>query len=212
MGSAALRAAMQEQSAAQSVNRCFARASLILCRLTGILFFDKLNFRCKEAFMSIHRRNLLTVSASAAAVPFLLRTMRPQEALATTSNPNQATFDTAWQAFNSRHWRGPGSLASCLADQVTLVKINTNESVKGTRDDIIRYLKRNVDTDGEMFDPTVTGASENWSSNNMVVSGYADWADHDNQQGTTTHSLIFYRFRFNQDGLIDRMFGSKDQS
>src|SRR5215469_4964302 len=164
------------------------------------------------------RRNFVTGSALAASslipitsvvaaesskeMPMENTGQRPRSAMLTLVE-NPTTFNQAWAYFNSQSW---SLLRGLLADDVTLVKINDNTSVRG-KGDVMRYLKRNVSLDGEKFDPTVAGASINWNTSGTTVSGYADWADHDNDQGTTTHTLVYYRFRFNgTPGYIDRMY------
>jgi hypothetical protein len=156
--------------------------------------------------MSINRRNVLAATTSVAAVPLLLGTIRPKAAWAMT---NPQTFAIAWNAFNTRNWTGQSdSLDTCLANRVKLFKVNNGGSVVGHKNKIIRYLKDNVATDSEQFQPQYGTNSPHWTDDGLVVSGIAGWTDNDS--GSPQQNPISYFFRFNDQNLITVMFGSKD--
>jgi hypothetical protein len=149
------------------------------------------------------------IAATALAVSPLI--IRSNSVLAQGS-ANTTTFANAWAAFNNRDW---ATLAGYLAQEVALVKIKSNHSIIG-KSEVLHYMKTYVASDVEKFDPTGGLSSSSytpvWNASYSVVTGTADWQDKDSLSayGTTTILPIFYRFRFNGNGKIDRMYGSPD--
>jgi hypothetical protein len=153
------------------------------------------------------RRGFIAASALAAS-PLIIRS----NSVLAQGSANTTTFTNAWAAFNNRDW---ATLAGYLANEVALVKIKSNHSIVG-KSEVLHYMKTYVAGDVEKFDPTgaLSGKSYTpvWNTSYTTVSGIGDWQDDDslNAYGTTTILPIFYRFRFNGAGKIDRMYGSPD--